>query len=86
MQYLDVGLAMLAFFGLCVFFNRRCGVAGGRTPLLSCSVLILWLMLFGTAGALRLGGWLLYAGGFGLGVLAFALPDGDDSRGEDAPG
>ena len=71
MQYLDVGLAMLAFFGLCVFFNRRCGVAGGRTPLLSCSVLILWLMLFGTAGALRLGGWLLYAGGFGLGVLAF---------------
>ena len=71
MQYLDVGLAMLAFFGLCAFFNRRCGVAGGRTPLLTCAVLILWLTAFGTAGVLRAGGWLLYIGGFGLGVLAF---------------
>lgn len=71
MQYLDVGLAMLAFFGLCAFFNRRCGVAGGRTPLLTTAVLILWLMLFGVAGALHVGGWLLYLVGYALGVLAF---------------
>ncbi len=74
MQYLDAGLALAAFVGLCVFFNRRCGVAGGRTPLLSTAGIILWMMVFGVAGALRLGGWLLYAGSAVLWALAL-LPD-----------
>lgn len=71
MQYLDVGLAFAAFVALCVFFNRRCGVAGGRTPLLTSAVIILWMMVFGVAGLLRLGGWLLYLGSAVL--LAAAL-------------
>lgn len=66
MQYLDVGLAFAAFAALCVFFNRRCGVAGGRTPLVSCAAVILWMMVWGVAGALRLGGWLLYLGSAAL--------------------
>ena len=61
MQYLDVVAALAAVGGLCVFLNRRCGVAGGRTPLPACSFIVLWLTVFGIAGALRVGGLLLYA-------------------------
>lgn len=70
MQYLDAALAFAAFAGLCVFFNRCCGIAGGRTPLLSTACVILWLTVSGVAGVLRLGGWLLYLACLALGVLA----------------
>lgn len=74
MQYLDVALAFAAFLGFCVFFNRRCGIAGGRTPLLSVSVILLWLTVWGIAGQLRAGGWLLYAAAAVLWVLSFVPP------------
>ncbi len=71
MQVLDVALAFAAFLGLCVFFNRRCAVAGARTPLLTGSVIVVWLTVWGIAGALRAGGWLLYIGAAALGVWSF---------------
>lgn len=74
MQYFDVILAFAAVGGLCVFFNRRCGVAGGRTPLLSLSLVLLWLTVFGVAGALRLGGWLAYLAAGALGVAGLLPP------------
>ena len=70
MQYLDAALAFAAFAGLCVFFNKRCGVAGGRTPLLSAACIILCLTVSGVSGVLRLGGWAVYLAGFVLGVWA----------------
>ncbi len=75
MQYLDVALAIAAFLGLCIFFNRRCGVAGARTPLLTACVILLWLTVWGVAGVLRLGGWLLYILAAALGIFAL-LPAG----------
>ncbi len=74
MQYLDVVLALAAFLGLCVFFNRRCGVAGARTPLLTGCVILLWLTVFGIVGLLRLGGWLLYLTAAALGIWALIPP------------
>lgn len=71
MQVLDAVLALAAFLGLCIFFNRRCGIAGGRTPLLTAALIMLWLTVFGVAGALRCGGWLLYLLSAAAWVLAF---------------
>lgn len=71
LQYLDVALAFAAFLGFCVFFNRRCRMPGGRTPLLTVAIVLLWLTVFGVLGALRLGGWLLYLAGTALWALAF---------------
>lgn len=70
MPTFDVMLAFAALLALCLFFNRRCGVAGGHTPLLAAAVFSLALMAFGIAGLLRAGGWTLYIASFALGVYA----------------
>lgn len=62
----DSLLALLALLALCWFFATRKGLPAGLAPLLAVSCVMLWLSLGGVLGVLRLAGWLLYIGAFGL--------------------
>ncbi len=71
---------MAALFLLCAFLTLRCGLHASLAPLTALAAAVLWLTLWGMAGRLLAGGWLLLglcaaAGAFALLPRRGARPD-----------
>lgn len=79
---LDVAIALLTLCALCLFLVGKCRVQGGAAPLVAASLVILWLSAWGVAGALRLGGWLLYAACLALGAWTLGTAKGREQAKE----
>lgn len=70
MELLCVFASMAALFLFCAFLTLRCGLHSALAPLTALSGAVLWLTLWGMAGPLLAGAWILFAAFAGLGIWA----------------
>ena len=70
MELLCVFASMAALFLFCAFLTLRCGLHSALAPLTALSVAVLWLTLWGMAGPLLAGAWILFAAFAALGLWA----------------
>ena len=70
MELLCVFAALAAVFLFSAFLTLRCGLHSALSPLTALAAAVLWLTVWGMAGPLLTGAWLLYAAFAGLGLWA----------------
>ena len=70
MELLCVFASMAALFLFCAFLTLRCGLHSALAPLTALSAAVLWLTLWGMAGPLLAGAWILFAAFAALGIWA----------------
>ena len=70
MELLCVFAAMAVLFLFGAFLTLKCGLHSALAPLVSLAVAVFWLTLWGMAGPLLAGAWLLYLLFAGLGIWA----------------
>ncbi len=70
MELLCVFASMAALFLFCAFLTLRCGLHSALAPLTALSAAVLWLTLWGMAGPLLAGAWILFAAFTALGIWA----------------
>lgn len=70
MELLCVFAALAAVFLFSAFLTLKCGLHSALAPLTALAVAVLWLTVWGMAGPLLAGAWLLYAAFAGLGLWA----------------
>ena len=70
MELICVFAAMALLFLFGAFLTLKCGLHSALAPLVSLSAAVLWLTLWGMAGPLLAGAWLLCAAFAGLGIWA----------------
>ena len=70
MELLCVFASMAALFLFCAFLTLRCGLHSALAPLTALSAAVLWLTLWGMAGPLLAGAWILFAAFAVLGIWA----------------
>ena len=70
MELICVFAAMALLFLFGAFLTLKCGLHSALAPLVSLSAAVLWLTLWGMAGPLLAGTWLLCAAFAGLGIWA----------------
>lgn len=70
MELLCVFASMAALFLFCAFLTLRCGLHSALAPLTALSAAVLWLTLWGMAGPLLAGAWILFAAFAALGLWA----------------
>ena len=67
MELLCVFAALAAVFLFSAFLTLKCGLHSALAPLTALAVAVFWLTVWGMAGPLLAGAWLLYAAFAGLG-------------------
>ena len=70
MELLCVFAALAAVFLFSAFLTLKCGLHSALAPLTALAVAVFWLTVWGMAGPLLAGAWLLYAAFAGLGLWA----------------
>ena len=70
MELLCVFAALAAVFLFSAFLTLKCGLHSALAPLTALAVAVFWLTVWGMAGSLLAGAWLLYAAFAGLGLWA----------------